>query len=266
MSTALEWKFLEQGAGMPVLLVHGFPLDHSMWQGQLEGLNSHCHLIAPDLPGFGSTTAHAGDVLSMSQLADDLSALLAQRNLEQPLVFCGLSMGGYVAWQFWRRHRQRLAALILCDTKAAADSSEAAQARRATARRVLEEGSSIVANAMMEKLFAPGTPAARPDDVRHIREVMLATAPRTIASALLGMAEREDFTRRLAEIDVPVLVICGENDAITPLAEMRQMAEQIPSARFVAVHNAGHLAPLEQPTRVNQAIHEFLREIRPPRQ
>jgi len=263
---ALEWNFVEQGSGMPVLLVHGFPLDHSMWQAQLEGLSSHCHLIAPDLPGFGRTTAHDTDALSMVQLADDLNDFLDQRNHQQPIAFCGLSMGGYVAWQFWRRHRQRLAALILCDTRAAADSPEAAYTRRETAKRVLKEGSQVIASSMTEKLFAPSTRASREDLVQRMEQVMLGTQPRTIAAALRGLAEREDFSGQLREIDLPVLVICGESDAITPLDEMRSMAAEIPAARFIAVHNAGHMSPLEQPAHVNQAIHEFLREVRPPRQ
>jgi len=263
---ALQWNYVEQGSGMPVLLVHGFPLDHSMWQGQLDGLSSHCHLIAPDLPGFGKTTGRDVDAFSMADMADDLNEFLRQRNVEQPFAFCGLSMGGYIAWQFWRRHRHRLAALILCDTRAAADSFEAARGRRETADRVLKEGSAVVASSMIEKLFAPSTIAARPDLVERVREVMLGTSPQTIARSLWGMSQREDFTDSLSQIDLPVLLICGENDAITPITEMRSMAAAMPAARLVSVHNAGHLAPLEQPSPVNQAIHEFLREIRPPRQ
>jgi len=202
----------------------------------------------------------------MTQLADDLNDFLEQRNLQQPVVFCGLSMGGYIALQFWRRHRHRVAALILCDTRAAADTAEVAQSRRETAARVLKEGSRIMTALMTAKLLAPSTLGSRPDIVQQIEEVMTGTSPHTIAAALLGMAQREDFTGVLGEIDLPVLAVCGENDAITPLGEMRQMASRIPTARVIPVHNAGHLAPLEQPARVNQAIHEFLREIRPPRQ
>jgi 3-oxoadipate enol-lactonase len=264
--SALHWNVVERGTGMPVLLVHGFPLDHSMWQGQFDGLASHCHLIAPDLPGFGRTTPRDNDVLSMSLLADDLDELLEKRQMDQPIALCGLSMGGYVALQFWRRHRERLAALILCDTRAKPDTAEVAQTRRDTANRVLKEGSDVVASSMIEKLFSPSTRSSNSDIVERMRQVMTSTPPKTVASALLGMAEREDFTSSLSDIDVPVLVICGENDAITPLDEMKQMAAQIPGARFVPIHNAGHLDPLEQPTPVNTVIHDFLRHIRPPRQ
>jgi pimeloyl-ACP methyl ester carboxylesterase len=167
-------------------------------------------------------------------------------------------MGGYVAWQFALRHDQRLARLILCDTRAIADAPEAAEGRRKTAAKVLAEGPSIVAEAMLPKLFAPQTHQRQPQLIETTRQVILGTKPEGIAAALLGMAERPDVTERLAAIRVPALVICGQHDAISPRAEMRQIAERLPSARYVEVADAGHMAPLEQPAPVNAAIREFL--------
>src|SRR5262249_35309837 len=158
-----------------------------------------------------------------------------------------LSMGGYVAWQFAFRHRQQLAKLILCDTRAIADSPDAAAGRLKTAERVLAEGSSIAAEALLPKLFAPETYHQQPQIVEATRHVILRTAPEGIAAALRGMAQRPDVTSRLPEIDVPALMICGQHDGISPPAEMRQIAERLPSAQFVEIADAGHMAPLERP-------------------
>jgi pimeloyl-ACP methyl ester carboxylesterase len=153
----IELNVVERGNGTPLVLVHGFPLDHSMWRGQLEGLADICRVIAPDLRGFGQSSVTPGKI-AMEQYADDMAALLDALGISQPVVFCGLSMGGYVAWQFALRHRARLAKLVLCDTRSIADSAEAAAGRQKTAERVLAEGPQVVAEAMLPKLFAP--PAA----------------------------------------------------------------------------------------------------------
>jgi 3-oxoadipate enol-lactonase len=254
----VQLQVVERGKGSPLVLVHGFPLDHSMWQGQLDGLADRYLLIAPDLRGFGASDVTAGTV-SMQQMADDIAALLAAMQVTEPVAFCGLSMGGYVAWQFALRHPQRLARLILCDTRAIADAPEAAEGRRKTASKVLTEGAKVVADAMLPKFFAPATQQRHPEVIEATRQVILRTNPQGIAAALLGMAERPDVTSRLAEIRVPALVICGRHDVISAPAEMRQIAEQLPDARFVEIEDAGHMAPFEQPAAVNSAIREFLR-------
>jgi len=167
-------------------------------------------------------------------------------------------MGGYVAWQFALRHRARLAKLILCDTRAVADTPEAAAGRRKTAESVLAEGAKVVAEAMLPKLFAPATSHEQPQVVEATRQVILRTDPRGIAAALLGMAERPDVSSRLREIDVPALVLCGQHDGIAPPAEMRQIAGTLPHAQYVEIPAAGHMAPLEQPAAVNVALRKFL--------
>lgn len=254
----IRLNVVERGQGAPLVLVHGYPLDHSMWQGQLDGLADVARVIAPDLRGFGASDVTTGTV-TMQQLADDMAALLDSRKITEPIVLCGLSMGGYVAWQFALRHRSRLARLILCDTKAAGDTPEAAAGRLKTAERVLAEGAAVAADALIPKLFAPATFVQQPQIVEATRQVILRTKPHGIAAALRGMAERPDVTARLPQIDVPALVICGQHDGISPPAEMRQFTAQLPKARFVEIENAGHMAPLEQPAAVNAAIREFLK-------
>jgi 3-oxoadipate enol-lactonase len=248
---------VERGRGRPLLLAHGYPLDHSMWCGQLDGLSDSCRVIAPELRGFGASGVTPGTA-TMGQMADDLAQLLEALTITEPVSFCGLSMGGYVAWQFALRHRSRLAKLILCDTRAAADSPEAATGRRKTAERVLAEGAGVAADALIPKLFAPATYQEQPQIVEATRQVILRTKPEGIAAALRGMADRPDVTSRLREIDLPTLLIGGQHDGISPPAEMRQIAAQMPNARFVEIAAAGHMAPLEQPRAVNAAITEFL--------
>lgn len=248
---------VERGSGPVLLLVHGFPLDHQMWRHQLDGLASEYRVIAPDLRGFGQSTVTPG-VVTMQRFANDLAALLDELQVREPITLCGLSMGGYIAWQFAQQHRQRLAKLVLCDTRAAADTAEAAKARLENAQKVLAEGPQAIVDGMIAKLFAPQTASQQPDLVKGQREIMLGTKPEGIAAALRGMAEREDFSGRLAEFDLPTLVICGEHDAIAPPAEMRSIATGLPRATFALIAEAGHMAPLEQPTAVNQALQAFM--------
>lgn len=252
-----ELHLVERGSGLPLLLVHGFPLDHTMWAGQLDGLAGDARILAPDLRGFGRSPP-GGDVMPMEQFADDLAALLDARGIREPVMFCGLSMGGYIGWQFCRRHRARLRGLILCDTRAVADSPAAADARLTNADRVLAEGMGFLADGMLDKLFAAQTRQRRPELVEATRRVMLAAEPRGVAAALRGMALRPDASAWLPQIDLPTLVVCGREDAISTVDEMRGIAHSLPQARFVEVAAAGHMSPLEQPGSVNQAIREFL--------
>jgi 3-oxoadipate enol-lactonase len=245
------------GGGRPLLLVHGFPLDHQMWRAQIEELSRDVRVIAPDLRGFGRSDVTQGTV-TMQQMADDLAGLLDVLQVRESVALAGLSMGGYVAWQFALRHRARLGRLILCDTRAQADAPEAAAARLALAQRVLAEGAAVVAEALVPRLFAPATYTQRPELVAATREVILRTHPEGIAAALRGMAQRPDMRPLLGQIDVPALVLGGEDDAISPPEEMQQIARDLPRGTWVMIPAAGHMAPCEQPERVNQAIRQFL--------
>lgn len=256
----IPWAALDRGEGMPLLLVHGFPLDHTMWDAQIASLSARYRIIAPDLRGFGQSEPSDGAV-SMQDFADDLAALLGELGVEEPVVLCGLSMGGYVALEFWRRHRRRLRGLVLCDTRAVPDTPEAAAARLATADRVLREGPEFLAESMLPKLFATANQQPEPEYVTATRRVILATDPRGIAAAARGMAQRRDFAPLLPQVDVPTLVLVGEQDAISTPHEMRGMAQAIPAARYVEIEGAGHMAPLEKPAEVTAAIVGSLTEV-----
>ena len=256
-----ELNVLDQGQGPVVLFVHGFPLTHAMWAPQIEALSDSYRILAPDLRGFGESPAMAGTV-SMRQFADDLAHLLDALKIEEPITFCGLSMGGYIGWQFVQHHPNRLRGLICCDTKASADSEEAVQNRHKLAGSVLKHGVGVLAQAMLEKLFAKETIENQPGIVETCKQMMLAADADGVAAALRGMAERPDMTSVLSEIDIPALVIVGEHDQITTVEEMREMASAIPNSRFLEVPNAGHMAPLEQPVIVNQTLKSFLDGLR----
>lgn len=255
---SVELHAVVQGSGSGLLLVHGFPLDHTMWQAQIDDLSRDFQVIAVDLRGFGRSDVTEGTV-TMQQMAADLAALLRRLGIERPVTFCGLSMGGYIAWQFWQHHRPLLAQLVLCDTRAIGDARDVAELRLATAERVITEGAALLAQTMLDKLFAPGTRLERPELVEAARRVICSTQPVGIAAALRGMAQHPDFTGQLSSIDVPTLVLCGADDEISPVAEMRQIAASIPQSQFVEVAGAGHMSPLESPGAVNEAIRNFLR-------
>ena len=245
-----------QGFGPAFLLVHGFPLDHSMWRHQIRQFGGKYHVISPDLRGFGASDVSPG-IVTMEDYADDLAALLDALRIEKA-VFCGLSMGGYIGLQFVQHYPERLAGLILCDTSAVADNEEAAKNREATSINVLKEGTTELAKDMLPKLFAPATLEAGGEEVTSMRAVMESARPEGVAAALRGMAVRPDSREILGSIDVPTLVIVGEHDTISPVDEMRAMADAIPGAKFVVIEGAGHMAPLEKPEAVNQAIGAFL--------
>jgi 3-oxoadipate enol-lactonase len=256
-----ELHYVERGQGRPLLLVHGFPLDHSMWQPQLDHFANTHRVLAPDLRGFGQSKVTAGTV-TMEQFADDLAMLLDALAIRDPIVFCGLSIGGYIAWQFWKRHGKRLAGLILCDTRAAADSAETARGRLISAEQVENQGPTALANSMLGRLFAERTAQEQPDLIDATRKTMMGSSVTGMAAALRGMAARPDMTPELPRITVPTLVICGEHDVIAPVKEMREMAAAMPNAKFVEIPGAGHMAPLEQPQIVNSEVQAFLSNVK----
>ena len=197
----------------------------------------------------------------MEQLADDLAALLDALGIGEPIVLCGLSMGGYVAFQFCRKYAARLRGLVLCDTRAAADTPEVAAGRLAMADRVLREGPGPLVETMIPRLFAAETAQQRPDVVAALRDVMMNNDPRGIAAAARGMAQRPDSTPTLGDIRCPTLVLVGQHDAISPPAEMQTIAAAIPRSEFVEIPASGHMTPLENPTAVNAALKEFLARL-----
>jgi pimeloyl-ACP methyl ester carboxylesterase len=244
--------------GKIVLFLHGFPFDHTLWLETAGHLGDSRHLVFPDLRGFGQTTLPVSQVTTMSQFAQDVADLIDRIDRTSRIVVCGLSMGGYVAMHFARRFGDRLAGLILCDTKAQSDTEAVAQNRRRRADALPETGLYALADMMLPNLFAPQTG----NDIREtVRQMILRQPMDGVAAADRGMVERPDTTDWLPAFSMPTLVICGEQDTISPVGEMKQMAAKIPNARFVTIENAGHLPPVEAPIIFAIAVKNFLDEI-----
>ena len=245
------------GAGTPLVLLHAFPLDGRMWAPQVEALAGSYQVIVPDLRGFGAARDQAVSEAGMDLLADDVARLLDDRGLDR-VVLGGLSLGGYVALAFLRRHADRVSGLVLLDTKATADGDQARKDRLAMVERVLAEGSGFVAEAMLPKLLGETSREHRPEVVEKVGTLIREQAPEAIVGAQRGMAARSDTTDLLASIAVPALVVTGEEDTVTAPEAGRDLAAGIPGARFLLVEEAGHLVNLEQPEIVNEALLDFL--------
>jgi YbgC/YbaW family acyl-CoA thioester hydrolase len=248
-----------QGEGPAVLFVHGYPFDRTIWRDQMDSLDGY-RRIAPDLRGMGQSDApDLGYGLSI--YADDLAALLDTLGVDD-VVLCGLSMGGYVAFEFVRRWRHRVRALILMDTRAESDSSEGRRARDTAAATARESGAAAVGELMLPKVLAAGSEIAAPELVERVRRMMAATPVAGMVGALASMRDRPDSTGLLPTLaGLPTLVIVGDQDVLTPPDAARRMAALIPGARLVVIPGAGHLPPVERPTDTTREIGEFLRVI-----
>jgi len=244
------------GEGPAVLLFHAFPLSLFMWDAQVEALAATHRVVRFDARGFGGSAPGDGP-LSMERIADDGAGLLGQLGIEKAVVG-GCSMGGYAAFAFVRRHPQRLAALVLQDTRAGADTAEARVNRATLAAKVLAEGASAAVEAFLPKLLGETTHRGRPALVASLRERILASSPQGIANALHGLAARADSRETLPTITVPTLVLVGAEDVLTPPGEAAMMAAAIPRARLDVIPGAGHLANIENPGAANAALRAFL--------
>jgi len=251
-----EIEYEVRGTGPAVVLLHAFPLGQFMWDGEAEALSDRHRVVRFDARGFGGTPPGGGP-LTMDQIADDAAALMDHLEIETA-VLGGCSMGGYAAFAFVRRHPDRLAGLVLQDTRAGADTAEARANRATLASRVLEEGAQAAADAFVPKLVGETTQGENFDLVAHLHERILATSPLGIAQALHGLGTRVDSRETLAHIQVPTLVVVGEEDVLTPPAEAEAMAATIADSRLELIPRAGHLSNLENPPVYRDVLAGFL--------
>jgi pimeloyl-ACP methyl ester carboxylesterase len=243
------------GRGLPVVLLHAFPLNRTMWEPQIATLFGECRCIVPDLRGFGESPA--GGPYSMDRFADDVVALLDALQIPQAVIG-GLSMGGYVAFNIWRRHRARVRALLLADTRAAADTAEGRQKRGELIALAKSDGATAVADKQITGLTGKTTREKQPELVDRLRSIMAAERVEGIVGALEAMRDRPDSTPLLAGIDVPTLVVVGEEDTITPVKEARAMHQGIRASRLEIIPSAGHLSNVERPAAFNAALSDFV--------
>jgi 3-oxoadipate enol-lactonase len=251
----IEMSWEERGDGVPVLFVHGFPHDHSLWDAQIAALAQRARCIAPDLRGFGRS--EVAPPFSMDRWADDLAALLDARAVERAVV-CGLSMGGYIAFAFWRRHPGRVRALVLADTRAGADDEAARAKRREMIALARAEGAGAVAERLMPGMIGKTTRERSPERVTAMRAMLERAPVEGIVGALEAMIARPDSTETLATIDVPTLVVVGDEDALTPPAEARAMQERIAGSRLEVIAGAGHASAFERPAAFSHVLGDFL--------
>jgi pimeloyl-ACP methyl ester carboxylesterase len=245
-----------EGKGPAVLFLHAFPLGLFMWERQAEAIKKTHTLVRFDGRGFGGTPP--GEALfTMERFADDGLALLDHLGISQAVV-AGCSMGGYAALAFARRHPTRLSGLVLQDTRAGADTPEQRKGRGELADSVLKQGAAVAVEAFLHRLVGETTKKQNPGLVEKLQATILATAPRGIADALAGLAARADSTPFLREIRVPTLVVCGEEDVITPVADSQALQQAIAGAKLKLVPKAGHLSNMENAPAYNEALLGFL--------
>jgi len=247
--------YSDQGTGLPIVFLHAFPLNRTMWEVQEQALSSQFRIITIDLRGHGESDAPLWHY-TLDQSADDVRALLDHLEIQRAL-FVGLSMGGYILFAFYRRYAARVKGLILADTKATADTEEGKNGRFQLAQIAYRQGPSAIADVMTPKLLSPATIQTNPNLVQHVRAMIEGNQISGIAGDLMAMAERPDSIPLLNHIACPTQIIVGELDQATPPSDAKLMAEQIPHARLTIIPNAAHLANLEQPESFNQIVSAF---------
>ena len=253
----LKFGFDDQGYGLPVLFIHGFPLTRKLWSEQVGTLSRNHRVLALDLRGHGETQAVPGPY-SMELLARDCCALLDALQIQVPVVLCGLSMGGYIALAFYRLFAPRVAGLVLAATRAGADTAEGKQNRTRAIEVARINGAAEIAESMLPKMFAPNTYQKSPHLVSQLRSMMAGTSTAGVLGALEGMRDRPDSEPMLASIHVPTLIIHGAEDQLIPPGSAQDMHAAIPSSRLVILPEAGHIVNWEQPELFNQAIFDFI--------
>jgi len=250
----------ESGSGRPLLLVHGYPLNRHMWQPQVATLGDASRVIAPDLRGHGESGAPDAPH-TVDRLADDLAELLDGLGVTQPVVVGGLSMGGYVALAFYRRHTARVAGLILAATRAGADSDAGKANRDKAIALAREKGVDAIADSMLPKMLAPATYESRPALVHQVRQIMTSTPLNGVVGDLSAMRDRPDSTELLGGILQPVLVIHGQDDQLIPPTEAEAAFARLPHGRLALIPGAGHLLNLDQPEAFDAEVRTFLRSF-----
>jgi pimeloyl-ACP methyl ester carboxylesterase len=247
----------DEGKGLPLVFVHGFPLNREAWQPQIDDLSASLRTIAPNLPGFGGRKAFSGS-LTMDMLADDVAALATKLGA-RPVVLVGHSMGGYVALAFARRHPELLRGLVLVATRSGPDTAEAAAGRRAAAEKVRAAGIEAVIDGMVPKMLAPVNRSS--ESQAAIRAFMMSSSREGVIGALLGMADRPDSTPGLRQISVPTLVVTGADDELIAPAESTALAGAIPGARLRVLPDAGHMVAWEQPAVFSHELRDWLVDV-----
>ena len=274
-SRQIEQTYDNIGTGPAVILLHGYPFDRSMWREQIDFLSTHGYrVIAPDLRGFGETVAQTSDrdsdgpdhrlksvpLTTMADMAGDVAALMDEFRIDQAVI-CGLSMGGYVAFEFAHLFPARVSALVLAGTRAPADNEQEKEGRFQQVEQMLAHGMNGIADASLRKLLAPRTFAEKPEVVARLREIILRADPHGAAAAQRGMAARRNYSGDLPSIKAPAFVIVGREDPIRPVADAEFMHRGLSGSRLEIIDDAAHMTNMEQPEVFNRELLAFLKTL-----
>jgi pimeloyl-ACP methyl ester carboxylesterase len=259
MSKPERLSYTESGRGLPVVLLHGFPLNAAIWHKQQLDLGDRFRVITPDLRGHGRSPVPK-DGYEMESMAGDILAMLDSMRIQQAMIL-GHSMGGYVTLAAWRLAPERFAALGLIASHAAADTPAGKEGRRKLAEKVAAEGSQPVADAMLPKLF--GKDSTPPEIVVEQVRQMIMNSPRAgLIGAINGMANRADSTDLLKGMKIPMLIVAGADDQIIPRDKVEAIAKAVKGSKLTIIEKAGHMPMLEQPDATTAAIREFLNTVK----
>jgi pimeloyl-ACP methyl ester carboxylesterase len=253
-------EYSRAGSGAPIVFLHAFPLNASMWRGQIKALQQEYSCIAPNARGFNGSSPFESTP-SIEQMAHDVNAFLNALQITEPIILCGLSMGGYAAQNFARFYPQRLKALVLCDTRAEGDSDEAKEKRNTNIELIREQGAAALVERVLPTLLGETTRRENPALVQQVREWGNEAPASTLIAATEALRDRPEVTPYLSQITVPTLLIFGEEDALAPPEAIEKLNREIPNSRLVKIPRAGHLSNLENPSAFNAALFEFLRAL-----
>jgi pimeloyl-ACP methyl ester carboxylesterase len=259
-TNGIRLAYDDHGTGLPLLFLHAFPLNRSMWSPQVTALSRQFRTITVDLRGHGESDAPLWN-FSLDHYADDVCALLDHLAIPQA-VLVGLSMGGYVSLAFSRTYGNRMMGLVLADTRAQADSPEGRAGRLNLAQTAYKQGTDAVADIMLPKLLGATSLRQNPQLVEYVRQTIRQTPVSGVLVDLMAMADRPDSVAHLRTLTCPTLVVVGQEDHTTPLADAHVMTTEIPGARLAVIPAAGHLSNLEQPDVFNDLVRNFVEELR----
>jgi len=252
--------FLEgNNKNKPIIFLHGFPYDHTMWKAQIDVLSEKYFCVTCDIRGLGESPVGDGQ-FTMESFVDDLEIIMNELKLEKPIL-CGLSMGGYVGLRALEKFENKFSAVVLCDTRADADGNEGKLKRAGAIKRINKEGLEPFTKDFISNCYGEHYKQNKKEDFEKRIAKSSAFDPVGVKGSLLAMLGRNDTTDYLNKIKIPALVICGEFDALTPPAAMKTLADKINGAEFVVIKNCGHMSPIENPEEVNKAIVGFLKKL-----
>lgn len=257
--TELYYEVTGDAKSRPIVLIHGFPFSHEMWQSQVELLRNDFRVVSYDVRGHGSSAVGDGQYM-LEFFVDDLIALLDHLKIDKTIV-CGLSMGGYVALRSVERNPERFSAMILCDTSSEADTNEAKLRRAASIMAVKREGVKAFAETLLKTVFAPESLQRKVDAVQMIRRLIESNSSTGICGTLLALASRTETTSSLPQMNLPTLILVGEVDKLTPPSISEMMQRKLPSSELYIIPSAAHLSNLENPAEFNKRLRDFLKKL-----